>query len=655
MSGFLDFVERGFNSLPTNTVPAWLTGLLVKKPRSNPEDALPYYQAVADQAGVANRFAGAAADFTTQNYMPAAVQFNQRAQGVGGTADLNEAADRNLANYNAAYRGQVDSARRGMVGVNPNSGAARALEGELRAGYAPGAVRALNEGRVGREKMGFELQEKGAGMLNMTPSFGPGMQGLATAATGRRAIGDENYRRYRAEAGDTMRALGTPQTGTGGTGGNRLGTSMREILAAMERSYPTRNPNDVIENEGNFTGGSYNPNYDDSQDYFQSGSFGGRETEINFEDAIDFGGFADGGAVRKYARGGVIQTAGIALQAQDQFDKTAQEHKMNAQRIDATQIGMEEAQLWREIVKRAFAHEAWKKAQKGKAGSATAGAPVAREAAAVNALPPEAVSAPLDERAGPFGYKDGGAVQADVRKSDRYKRSQMPKSEQDRIDGEQHDDLHRANVRESNMPRGARQYKNFEDYWNRSPVHQASKKIIDFEEEDKPYQYADGGEVSSRAPADYDNVYDDTRVTSGMPKIHTQFVKDLESGHQFGSKWKEAAYDLASTLSEIGLANGGMIENNGVITPQNFANGGSLSAYAKSRFGGEKKKGAVKTKGGAVKGPGTGTSDSIKATIGGTQPARLSDGEYVLSADTVRAVGKDKLDALQARYHKPVR
>jgi hypothetical protein len=50
--------------------------------------------------------------------------------------------------------------------------------------------------------------------------------------------------------------------------------------------------------------------------------------------------------------------------------------------------------------------------------------------------------------------------------------------------------------------------------------------------------------------------------------------------------------------------------------------------------------------GGEVDGPGTGTSDSI--------PARLSDGEYVLSADTVKHIGVDKLDAIQDALHKPV-
>lgn len=49
--------------------------------------------------------------------------------------------------------------------------------------------------------------------------------------------------------------------------------------------------------------------------------------------------------------------------------------------------------------------------------------------------------------------------------------------------------------------------------------------------------------------------------------------------------------------------------------------------------------------GGEVDGPGTETSDSI--------PAMLSDGEYVLPADTVDAVGKAALDKLKAATHTP--
>ena len=49
--------------------------------------------------------------------------------------------------------------------------------------------------------------------------------------------------------------------------------------------------------------------------------------------------------------------------------------------------------------------------------------------------------------------------------------------------------------------------------------------------------------------------------------------------------------------------------------------------------------------GGPIDGPGTGTSDSIKAN--------LSDGEFVMSADVVAALGEDFFNQLQAAFHTP--
>ena len=47
--------------------------------------------------------------------------------------------------------------------------------------------------------------------------------------------------------------------------------------------------------------------------------------------------------------------------------------------------------------------------------------------------------------------------------------------------------------------------------------------------------------------------------------------------------------------------------------------------------------------GGMIEGPGTGTSDSIPAAIyqngGRVQEARLSDGEFVMTADAVKGAG----------------
>jgi hypothetical protein len=48
---------------------------------------------------------------------------------------------------------------------------------------------------------------------------------------------------------------------------------------------------------------------------------------------------------------------------------------------------------------------------------------------------------------------------------------------------------------------------------------------------------------------------------------------------------------------------------------------------------------------GAIKGPGTGISDSI--------PAMLSDGEYVIPADVVKRKGVEFFDKLLEKHHMP--
>jgi len=51
--------------------------------------------------------------------------------------------------------------------------------------------------------------------------------------------------------------------------------------------------------------------------------------------------------------------------------------------------------------------------------------------------------------------------------------------------------------------------------------------------------------------------------------------------------------------------------------------------------------------GGEVRGPGTGTSDDVPAVnTSNGNPIRLSNGEYVLPAETVRRIGKNKLDRI---------
>jgi hypothetical protein len=46
-----------------------------------------------------------------------------------------------------------------------------------------------------------------------------------------------------------------------------------------------------------------------------------------------------------------------------------------------------------------------------------------------------------------------------------------------------------------------------------------------------------------------------------------------------------------------------------------------------------------------LKGPGDGVSDSIPASIGGRQPARLADGEFVVPARIVSELGNGSTEA----------
>ena len=81
------------------------------------------------------------------------------------------------------------------------------------------------------------------------------------------------------------------------------------------------------------------------------------------------------------------------------------------------------------------------------------------------------------------------------------------------------------------------------------------------------------------------------------------------------------------------------------------SNSGGYGGYAGDGLGGEY------ANGGMIKGPGTGTSDSIPAKnrIPGGKPARFSDGEFIFPADSVKILGEDLLTRLLQSTHTPVR
>jgi hypothetical protein len=71
--------------------------------------------------------------------------------------------------------------------------------------------------------------------------------------------------------------------------------------------------------------------------------------------------------------------------------------------------------------------------------------------------------------------------------------------------------------------------------------------------------------------------------------------------------------------------------------------GGDFSDVGAS--GGTAHLGSYSDGGRMLKGPGDGMSDSIPASIGGKQPARLADGEFVVPADVVSHLGNGSTDA----------
>ena len=68
--------------------------------------------------------------------------------------------------------------------------------------------------------------------------------------------------------------------------------------------------------------------------------------------------------------------------------------------------------------------------------------------------------------------------------------------------------------------------------------------------------------------------------------------------------------------------------------PYNYAAGGGIASLGGYSDGGR-----------MLKGPGDGMSDSIPASIGRKQPARLADGEFVVPADVVSHLGNGSTDA----------
>jgi hypothetical protein len=102
--------------------------------------------------------------------------------------------------------------------------------------------------------------------------------------------------------------------------------------------------------------------------------------------------------------------------------------------------------------------------------------------------------------------------------------------------------------------------------------------------------------------------------TSMVPNIEMQPIRTPEQ--QLGL---EAFYD---NMNQQLAQQGGYAAGGGISTLGGYSDGGRL-----------------------LKGPGDGVSDSIPASIGDRQPARLADGEFVVPARIVSEIGNGSTEA----------
>jgi hypothetical protein len=124
----------------------------------------------------------------------------------------------------------------------------------------------------------------------------------------------------------------------------------------------------------------------------------------------------------------------------------------------------------------------------------------------------------------------------------------------------------------------------------------------------------------------------------GVPKAFTgsQYVenapKKLAAG---GGIQAPSAFDFGGAVGGA-VGGGAMPESSPYFLSPSAPQPREVLSY---KSGQDNSSGSDFAKGGYLNGPGDGMSDHIPATINGKQPAKLSDGEFVLPADIVASIG----------------
>jgi hypothetical protein len=137
----------------------------------------------------------------------------------------------------------------------------------------------------------------------------------------------------------------------------------------------------------------------------------------------------------------------------------------------------------------------------------------------------------------------------------------------------------------------------------------------------KDYQYAGGGPVEQMSNANA------LGENTGFP------MADINKAAYATPYQTPVSQNVVQGAADTGV--------NSMTGEMSFAAGGGISDLGGYSDGGR-----------MLKGPGDGMSDSIPAQIGGKQPARLADGEFVVPADVVSHLGNGSTDAGAKQLYK---
>lgn len=125
--------------------------------------------------------------------------------------------------------------------------------------------------------------------------------------------------------------------------------------------------------------------------------------------------------------------------------------------------------------------------------------------------------------------------------------------------------------------------------------------------------------------------------TAGIPDVGIYHDTDVDTAKKSALEAALIRNKKAASAANIKLAAMPKTSIKGLGNIPEAAAGGSIGGYSDG--------------GRMLKGPGDGMSDSIPATIGRKQPARLADGEFVVPADVVSHLGNGSTDAGAKRLY----